>query len=79
MIPPTLPKLNFETPWPYACLASDMNTSEFKFNRKNGDYVKPTLILTSQSEKSRFRALDLIILGFFLIGVAGLIYLMMRI
>ena len=56
-----------------------MNTLGFKVNQNSGDYVKPTLIPTNHSEQSHFGHLDGAIVGFFLVCVAGLVYLLMRI
>ncbi len=55
-----------------------MSTLVFKVHRKNGDYVKPTLVPANHSEQSRFGLLDTAIVGFFLVCVAGLVYLLMR-
>jgi hypothetical protein len=56
-----------------------MSTLAFKVNRKNGDYVKPTLLPANHSEQSHFGMLDVAIVAFFLLCVAGLIYLLMRV
>jgi hypothetical protein len=55
-----------------------MSTLTFKVNRKSGEYVKPTLIPTNHSEQARFGLLDSAIVGFFLVCVCGLVYLLLH-
>ena len=59
------------------CLFTGMSTLTFKVNQKSGEYVKPTLIPTNHSEQSHFGLLDGVIVGFFLICAAGLVYLLL--
>jgi len=61
------------------CLDNGMSTLAFKVNQKSGEYVKPTLIPANHSEQSRFGLLDSAIVGFFLLCVSGLIYLLLQI
>ena len=56
-----------------------MSTLAFRVSKKSGEYVKPTLIPANHSERSHFGLLDGAILGFFLVCVAGLVYLLMQI
>lgn len=55
-----------------------MITLAFKINQKSGEYVRPTLIPANHSKQSRFGLLDSAIVGFFLLCVSGLIYLLLR-
>jgi hypothetical protein len=74
-----LPRTWVPAPWPAVCLGNAMSTLTFKVNRKSGEYVKPTLIPTNHSEQAHFGLLDSAIVGFFLICVCGLIYLLLHI
>lgn len=56
-----------------------MSTLAFRVDRKSGNYVKPILVPANDSEQSHSGLLDGLIVGFFLICVAGLVYLLMRI
>ena len=62
--------------WPAVCWIPGMSAVAFKVHKKNGDYVKPSLV-PSESEVSRFSALDGILLAFFLLCVAGLVCLLL--
>lgn len=52
-----------------------MSALTFKVSRKSGEYVKPSLI-PNHSKQSHFGLVDGLIVGFFLICAAGLIYLL---
>jgi hypothetical protein len=54
-----------------------MSALAFKVNKKNGAYVKPTLVPANHSEERRFGAVDGAILAFFLLCVAGLVCLLL--
>jgi hypothetical protein len=54
-----------------------MNSLAFRVNRKNGDYVKPSIVPASAAEESRFSAVDGAITTFFLLCVSGLIYMLL--
>lgn len=54
-----------------------MRPVAFRVKKKNGDYVKPSLVPASESEASRFSALDGILIAFFLLCVAGLVCLLL--
>jgi len=54
-----------------------MSAVAFKVNKKNGAYIKPTIVPTNHSEASRFGALDGAIIAFFLLCVAGLVCLLL--
>lgn len=54
-----------------------MNALAFRVNRKNGDYVKPTIVPTNGIEESRFTAVDGAIATFFLLCISGLIYMLL--
>lgn len=53
-----------------------MSAITFKVRRKNGDYVKATVVPANHSEEPRFGLLDTAIITFFLLCVSGLIYLL---
>ena len=53
-----------------------MSTLTFKVSRKNGEYVKPSLLPANHSAQSRFGLVDGVIVGFFAVCVCGLIYLL---
>ena len=54
-----------------------MSALTFKVTKKDGAYVKPSLVPAERSEKSSFGALDGVILAFFLLCVAGLVCLLL--
>ena len=54
-----------------------MSALAFKVTKKDGAYVKPSLVPAEHSEKSSFGALDGAILAFFLLCVAGLVCLLL--
>ncbi|MCW5552471.1 MAG: hypothetical protein KIS67_09995 [Verrucomicrobiae bacterium] len=54
-----------------------MNALAFRVNRKNGDYVKPTIVPAHDAEESHFSAMDGAIATFFLLCVSGLIYMLL--
>lgn len=54
-----------------------MSALAFKVNKKNGSYIKPTIVSTKSSEESRFGPLDGAIIAFFLLCVAGLVCLLL--
>ncbi len=56
-----------------------MSTLTFKVSRKSGEYVKPSLLPANHSAQSRFGLLDGVIVGFFVLCVSGLIYLLTHI
>ncbi len=56
-----------------------MSTLVFKVNEKSGEYVKLALIPANHSEQSHFGPLDSATVGFFLLCVSGLIYLLLQI
>jgi hypothetical protein len=49
----------------------------FKVIKKDGAYVRPSLVPDDRSKKSGFSALDGAILAFFLLCVAGLVCLLL--
>jgi hypothetical protein len=53
-------------------------TLTFKVSRKSGDYVKPLLLPANHSAQSHFGKVDLAIIGFFALCVAGLIFLLLQ-
>ena len=53
-----------------------MNAVAFKVKQKSGDYVKATIVPTNHSEEPHFGVLDGVIIGFFLLCVAGLVALL---
>ena len=55
-----------------------MSTLTFKVSRKSGEYVKPSLLPANHSAHSRFGLLDSVIVGFFVVCVCGLIYLLLH-
>lgn len=54
-----------------------MNALAFRVNRKNGDYVKPTIVPAHGAEESHFSAMDGAIATFFLLCVSGLMYMLL--
>ena len=54
-----------------------MSALAFKVKKKNGAYVRPTIVPANHSEGSHFGALDGAILAFFLLCVAGLVCLLL--
>jgi len=56
-----------------------MSTLTFKVSRKNGEYVKPSLLPANHSAQSHFGLLDVAIVGFFALCVGGLIFLLLQI
>ena len=54
-----------------------MSALAFKVTKKDGAYVKPTLVPANHSEQSRFGALDGAIIAFFLLCVAGLVCMLL--
>ena len=54
-----------------------MSALAFKVTKKDGAYVRPSLVPANHSEKSGFGALDGAILAFFLLCVAGLVCLLL--
>jgi hypothetical protein len=56
-----------------------MGTLAFRVDRKSGNYVKPTLVPSNHPKPSHFGLLDGVMVGFFLICVAGLVYLLLQI
>ncbi len=54
-----------------------MSALAFRVNRKNGDYVKPTIVPANQRGESRFSPLDGAIIAFFLLCVGGLVSLLL--
>jgi hypothetical protein len=56
-----------------------MSTLAFRVDRKSGNYVKPVLVNVNHAEQSHFGLLDGAIAGFFLICVAGFVYLLLQI
>jgi len=61
--------------WPVACLTPGMSAVAFKVNQKSGDYVKATIVPANHSEEPHFGLVDGVIIGFFLLCVAGLVAL----
>ena len=55
-----------------------MSTIAFKVNRKNGDYIKASVVPANHSEEPHFGLLDSAIITFFLVCASGLIYLLVR-
>lgn len=53
-----------------------MNSVAFKVQKKNGDYIKPTIV-PAKAANERFGSVDGAIIAFFLICVSGLIYLLL--
>ncbi len=51
----------------------------FRVPRKNGAYVRATVVPANHSEESRFGWLDGVIVGFFLLCTGGLIFLLLQI
>jgi hypothetical protein len=56
-----------------------MSTLAFKVSRKSGEYVKPALIPANHSEQSHFGMVDGVIVGFFLMCIGGLVFLLLKI
>jgi hypothetical protein len=56
-----------------------MSLLSFKVSQKSGEFVKPTLVPANHSAQSRFGLLDGAIVGFFLLCMGGLIYLLLHI
>ena len=54
-----------------------MSALAFRVNKKNGSYIKPTIVPANHSEESRFGPLDGAIIAFFLLCVAGLVSLLL--
>jgi hypothetical protein len=54
-----------------------MSALAFRVNKKNGAYVKPTIVPANHPGESRFSPLDGAIIAFFLLCVAGLISLLL--
>jgi hypothetical protein len=54
-----------------------MSALAFRVNRKSGEYIKPSLIPT-HSKQAHFGLLDGVIVGFFLLCAAALIYLLLQ-
>ena len=54
-----------------------MSALAFKVNRKSGEYVKPSLV-SSHSKQAHFGLLDGVIVGFFLLCAAALVYLLLQ-
>jgi hypothetical protein len=54
-----------------------MSALAFKVNKKNGAYVKPTLVSSDREKETPFSALDGAILALFLLCVAGLLCLLL--
>jgi hypothetical protein len=54
-----------------------MSALAFKVNKKNGAYIKPTIVPANHSGESQFSALDGAIVAFFLLCVAGLVCLLL--
>lgn len=52
-----------------------MSSVAFKVQKKNGDYIKPTIV--PERSEERFSPMDGAILAFFLMCVSGLIYLLL--
>ncbi|MCX8092321.1 MAG: hypothetical protein N3I86_15535 [Verrucomicrobiae bacterium] len=50
----------------------------FRVPRKNGAYVRATVVPSNHSEESRFGLLDGVIVGFFLLCTGGLIALLLQ-
>ena len=55
-----------------------MSAIAFKVNRKNGDYIKASVVPANHSEEPHFGLLDSAIITFFLVCASGLIYLLVR-
>lgn len=55
-----------------------MSTLAFKVSRKNGEYVKPSLIPANHSAQSHFGMVDGLIVGFFLVCIGGLVFLLLK-
>jgi hypothetical protein len=63
--------------WPGGCSSPGMSALAFKVNKKNGAYIKPTIVPANHSGESQFSALDGAIIAFFLLCVAGLVCLLL--
>jgi hypothetical protein len=63
--------------WPALCLEADMSALAFRVNRKNGDYIKATVVPANHSEEPRLGLADGAIIAFFLLCVSGLVYLLL--
>lgn len=55
-----------------------MSTLGFKVSRKNGEYVRPSLLPANHSKQSHFGVMDGVIVAFFALCVAGLVYLLFQ-
>jgi hypothetical protein len=55
---------------------SAMSAIAFKVNRKNGDYIRMTVVPMNHSEEPHFGLLDSAIVAFFLACASGLIYVL---
>jgi hypothetical protein len=53
-----------------------MNAITFAVRRKSGEHIKTSLGPANRSEQTRFGAMDLAILGFFVLSAGGLICLL---
>jgi len=53
-----------------------MSAIAFKVNRKNGDYIRMTVVPMNHSEEPHFGLLDSAIVAFFLACASGLIYVL---
>jgi len=56
-----------------------MSTLAFKVGRKNGEYVKPSLLPVNHSKQVHFGVVDGMIVGFFTCCLGGLIFLLLQI
>ncbi len=60
------------------CLTIGMSTLTFKVSRKNGEYVKSSLLPVNHSAQPHFGLLDVAIVGFFAVCISGLIFLLLQ-
>jgi hypothetical protein len=54
-----------------------MNAITFAVHKKNGAYVKTTVAASNRSQETRFGAMDVAIVVFFLITASGFFWLLL--
>lgn len=55
-----------------------MSAITFVVHKKSGDQIKAVVVPCNRSEESRFGMAEILIIGFFLASVGGLVWLLVR-
>lgn len=55
-----------------------MSAITFVVHKKNGDQIKAVVVPCNRSEEARFGLAEVLIIGFFLVAVGGLVWLLVQ-